>query len=268
MKSPKTALGLITAISFFSLFTLFSCSNDNDNEPARIQVVLVDAPADYQEVTIELVDVQINPSDGDSGWVSLENASMGIYDLLKLTNGTEAFLGEIELPRGELSQLRMILGDNNNLLVDGQTQSLTVPSGSQTGLKLNFNQPIESGVTYKLLIDFDAARSIVKSGASNKYLLKPVLRASFEAQTGAIKGVVTPTITDAVVYGIKNTDSIGTYLDESSGFTLKAVEPGMYNVVIIPSDTSSTSTVTKTTVTNVEVTIGEVTDLGIVPINF
>jgi len=188
--------------------------------------------------------------------VSLEGASFGFYDLLKLTNGTEVFLGTIELPAGELSQLRLVLGDGNNMVMDGQTKMLTVPSGSQSGLKLNIHQPIESGITYKLIIDFDAAQSIVESGSSGKYNLKPVLRAGFEAQTGAIKGDVTP-VTDAVVYGIKNNDSIATYLDESSSFILKALEAGMYDVVVIPADT----TLAKTTVSNVEVTIGNVTVL-------
>lgn len=256
----------IKLLSIFSLTLVASCSNDSMTKPATIQVVLIDAPADYQEVNVELVDVQINTNSEETpGWISVENAAMGTYDLLKLTNGTEAFLGSIELPQGELSQLRMILGSNNELVVDGETKSLTVPSGSETGLKLNINQLIESGFTYKLVIDFDAARSIVKAGSSGKYLLKPVLRASFEAQTGAITGAVSPTA-DAVVYGIKGTDSIGTYLDETSSFTLKALEAGIYDVVVIPSDTSSSSTLTKTTISDVTVTIGEQTNVGTISI--
>ena len=37
-------------------------------------------------------------------------------------------------------------------------------------------------------------------------------------------------------------------------------------MVVIPSETSSTSTYTKTTVSDVEVTVGEVTDLGTISI--
>jgi len=250
---------LFSALIIASLF-IISCSSDEDAGSARIQVALVDAPADYEAVYIDIDDVQVNvgnDEEDESGWQSLDDAQPGIYDLLKLTNGEEAFLGEIELPAGQLGQVRLILGDSNSLITEGSETELKVPSGSQSGLKLNVGENIEAGLTYKLVIDFDAAKSVVKAGNSGRYNLKPVLRASFEAQTGAIAGVVSPA--EGIVYGIIGDDSISTYPDIETGeFLIRALEAGTYDVVAVPGSDTELDTVT---VENVLVEIGIVTEV-------
>jgi hypothetical protein len=234
---------MIKSIQNISIITLiallvWSCS-DSETGTAKIQVSLIDAPADYDAVKIDIQDVQLNASgDEENGWQSLESADMGIYDILKLTNGEEAFLGELELPEGSLSQIRLILGSNNELSIGGETVPLTVPSGSQSGLKLNVNADISAGITYKLIIDFDAAKSIVSSGNSNKYNLKPVIRAYFEATTGAIGGVVSPAEIESVVYAIHGNDTISTYPDETGEYLIRALPAGIYDVLAIPSEQS------------------------------
>jgi hypothetical protein len=226
-------------ILLISPMLLWSCGDTAASGPAKIQVSLVDSPADYDEVNIEIVDVQVNGSTkAENGWVSLGSAQLGSFDLLKLTNGEEAFLGEVELPAGNLSQIRLILGSENNLVIGTTTYDLTTPSASQSGLKLNVNSEISSGITYKLIIDFDAAKSIVESGNSGKYILKPVLRAAFEATTGAIAGVVSPLAAEAVVYAIQGSDSMASYPDEAGGFLIRALPAGTYDVVAVPADTA------------------------------
>ncbi len=225
----------LASLLIISAAFVWSCSSEEMGS-AKVQVVLVDAPGDYDAVNIDIQDVQVNSGADSSGWVSLESASMGVYDLLKLTNGEEAFLGEVELPGGSLSQIRLILGSDNELVVDSVAQQLTVPSGSQSGLKLNVNADIVEGVTYKLVIDFDVAKSIVKAGNSGKYNLKPVIRAEFEAVTGAIAGVVSPA--DAMIYAIQGSDTASTYSSESGEYMIRALSPGAYDISAIPADTS------------------------------
>lgn len=247
------------------LVVISACSED-DNNMAKIQVTLVDAPADYEEVLIDIQEVNINVGDEEGGWQSLENAETGIFDILKLTNGEEAFLGEIELPAGNLSQIRLVLGDQNSLTIDGESTDLKVPSGSQSGLKVKVNTSIEAGVTYKLVLDFDASKSIVKAGNSGKYNLKPVIRAKMEAQTGAIKGIVASELDGvistnsikAVVYAISGSDSISTYPGNDGQFLIRALEAGTYQVVAVP---DSASNLTPVIENNVEVKTGEITSL-------
>ena len=53
---------------------------------------------------------------------------------------------------------------------------LTTPSAQQSGLKLNAKPfDVAEGQTVELVLDFDAARSVVRAGNSGKYLLKPVI---------------------------------------------------------------------------------------------
>ena len=230
-----------------------SCSNDGTT---RLEVRLTDSPGNYQEVNIDIQSVQVNSSEGNSGWVSL-NIEEGVYDILKLTNGIDTLLGSIELPAGKIEQIRLVLGSNNSVKIDGQTIDLSTPSAQQSGLKLNLHANLTEGVTYKILLDFDAARSIVAKG-NGTYGLKPVIRAIEEATSGAIKGTVSPVDATPAIYAIAGTDTVGTaFADETGKFLVRGVPAGTYTVSIVPS--SGYVTVDKT---GVVVTIGNVTNLG------
>jgi len=237
-----------------SIFSACDSDDSDDSKMAKVKVILVDAPADYESVLIDVVDVEVKTDI----WESLDGVEKKVYDILELTNGNEVLLGDIELPEGELNEIRLILGDNNKLGIDGAEVHLDTPSASQSGLKIKLDAMLEAGVTYKLVLDFDAAKSIVKAGNSGKYNLKPVIRAEMEAQTGAIKGMINPIDTDCVVYAIIGTDSISTYPNEEGKFLIRALGADTYRVVAIPSLESELVEVEKE---NVEVLIGEVTDV-------
>jgi hypothetical protein len=239
---------------------LMSCESETKN--ARIQVWLTDAPGDYEEVNVEIVGVEIHQAGGNqgSGWMPLDTKT-GVYNLLELTNGLDTLIGELELPAGRISQIRLKLGNDNSIKVAGATFPLSTPSGQQRGLKLNVHQILQEGITYKVLLDFDAARSIVNQG-NGGYALKPVIRTITEAQSGAIKGSVEPPAATPAVYAISGTDTVGTtYADESGMFLLRGIPAGTYTVVFLPNENYS-----MTSKQGVGVTTGSVTDLGVVQI--
>jgi hypothetical protein len=242
----------IFSLCLIAIALLSACDSD-DSKMAKIKVSLVDAPANYESVLIDVMDVKINNGD----WKSLDGVEKKVYDLLKLTNGEEAILGEIELPEGQLQEVRLVLGENNKLGLNGEELDLDTPSAMQSGLKIKIHSQIEAGVTYKLVLDFDAAKSIVKAGNSGKFNLKPVIRAKMEAQTGVIKGLINPIDTDCVVYAIVGMDSISSYPNEEGKFLIRALEANTYKVVAIPGVESGLEEIAKE---NIEVVIGEVTD--------
>ena len=158
-----------------------------------------------------------------------------------------------------MSQIRLILGDNNSIKIDGNEIDLTAPSAQHSGLKLNVHAELTEGITYKILLDFDAARSIVKTG-NGKYNLKPVIRSITEAQSGAIKGVVDSVESIPAVFAIVADDTVATtYADENGKFLLKGVPAGTYTVSFDPKEGYQGFQKT-----DVSVTIGSVTDLGTV----
>ncbi|HZX74728.1 MAG TPA: DUF4382 domain-containing protein [Cyclobacteriaceae bacterium] len=246
-----------------ALSLLFSCTDDEKNStPAHLEVRLTDAPGDYQQVNVDIQDVQVNSGSDEGGWTSLD-VNKGVYDLLKLSNGLDTLLGSVALPAGKISQVRLILGSKNSIKVDDQMIDLSTPSAQQSGLKLKVNAELQEGVTYKLLLDFDAARSIVKAGASGRYNLKPVIRTILESENGAIKGLISPIESSPAVYAIEGSDTVGTaFADQETGkFLIKGLNAGTYKVTFEPKEGYQSLTKDGVTVTN-----GMVTDLGTVTI--
>jgi hypothetical protein len=241
------------------LTTVFLVSCDSDEKTAKVQISLTDAPGDYQEVNVDIQGVEVHVGeDENSGWKSLA-VDKGVYNLLELTNGLDTLLGEIEIPAGKISQVRLILGDENTIKVNGEVFDLGTPSAQQSGLKLQVHQTLAEGITYKILLDFDVARSIVTTG-NGSYKLKPVIRTITEAQDGAIKGIVVPAESTPAIYAISGIDTVGTtYTDASGHFLIRGLPTGSYVVSFEP-NVKYLSTQKE----GVQVSVGSVTDLGTV----
>lgn len=244
------------------LLMLAFISCNKEEATTSFVVRLTDSPGDYEQVNIDLqaVEVHANTGEQSGGWTTLDT-NVGIYDLLTLTNGVESVIADDVYPAGRVSQLRLVLGDNNTVVVDGETFPLTVPSGAESGLKLLINAELTEGITYSVLLDFDAAKSVVSAGASNQYLLKPVIKTITEARDGAVKGTVIPTELGVAVYAIQGEDTLSTsYATEGlSDYFLGGLADGDYTISFDPGDLSG---YVGKVVENVAVSIGDVTDLG------
>lgn len=241
-----------------------SCSK-NDSTPAtnsnaKVQLVLTDAPAAYDAVNIEIKSIQINTGgDADSNWVTYP-VTPAIYDLLQLRNGGYVTMGDpVTLPAGKIEQIRLILGTNNSVIVDGQSYALTTPSAQQSGLKINFHKELSSDGVYKIWLDFDAGRSIVKTG-NGKYILKPVIKAFSEEINGQIRGYVLPTEAKTIVYALKGMDTTASAIPASDGyFKFIGLSDGAYSIKF---DADDATGYMDSIINNVTVVYGKVTDVG------
>lgn len=254
----KYLLKLTACLAVLGL-VVTSCSTENSGEEGvGFSVKLVDAPGDYEKV---LVDVQAIEVKLEEETFELPVAEPGVYDLLELTGGVSAMLVETVLPAGKLHQIRLVLGENNSVVSGGDTLDLKTPSAQQSGLKLNVNQEMQPGLLYEFILDFNVDKSIVDSGDGQGLILKPVIRASLEAESGAISGTVTPAEIQSLVTATKDSTEIAAYTDEETGaFLLYGVPSGSYTVTITPDSTSGKSPMT---IEEVPVTNGEVKDLGV-----
>lgn len=163
----KTVLSLL----LLSIVTIYSCSKQSDT--TTLKVNLTDAPLDAEEVNIDLQAVRVKFSDDSTGWTDLA-AVPGVYNLLMLQNGLDTLIGQGTVPAGYLREIRLVLGNNNTIKVNGQTYPLTIPSGSESGLKIKVNRNLAAPLD-SLLIDFDAALSVHQEGTGD-YELRPVLQ--------------------------------------------------------------------------------------------
>ena len=254
----KKQFFLISAISaIICLFVFISCSkneNSNNDGKARLQVFLTDDPADYDAVNVDVQDVQINfTNETEGGWQSLPGVAKGVYNLLDLVDNKDTLLVNADIPAGRIQQIRLVLGDNNSIVIDSVETSLQTPSAQQSGLKLNIHQDVDAGLVYKLILDFDASRSIVTTG-SGKYILKPVIRTSLESVGGGLRGTVAPVDVLTNVRAIQGTDTIaGTFTSSTGGYWIGGLAAGTYSLQFLPADPYA-----DTIRTNIAVTAGNV----------
>jgi hypothetical protein len=241
----------------------------------------MDEPGDFEEVNIDVVDVmykQSDDDDDDNGWESLEAINTGVYNLLDLTGGINVILvDDFDIPAGELNQIRLVLGENNTLKLEGEeAEPLKTPSAQQSGLKIKVNETLEENISYTFLLDFNVEKSIVMAGNSGNTILKPVINASIEANSGALSGVVNPLDAELPLEFMIEVQAwidgglepaASAYVNQDTGafviVGLNDVQP--YDIKVVPAADSGYSE--KTLENPVEVTIGTTTDLGTIDLD-
>lgn len=220
----------------FALFTLCftACKDDSENTPSSsLAVRMTDAPGNYDEVNIDLQGVEVT---GPGGNNVMLNVNPGIYNLLDFANGVDTLIASGSIPSGQISQIRLILGTNNSVMVDSVLYPLSTPSAQQSGLKLQVHNTFAAGVAYMMLLDFDANQSIVEQG-NGTYSLKPTIRVIESAISGSIAGNVTPVAAGFAAIATLNTDTTKVFssvTDGSGNFLIKGVPAGTYRLVVTP----------------------------------
>ncbi len=169
-------LVFVAGVSIAIFFS--ACSKDssttNSTKSTILKVRLTDNPVNAEEVNVDIQQVRVKYSeDSLSGWADL-NTYDGVYDLLGLQNGVDTLLAVDTIPSDVIKEIRLVLGSNNSIKVNGVVYPLTIPSGSESGLKIKVNKRL-NGTLDSLLIDFDAALSIHQVG-NGDYKLKPVIK--------------------------------------------------------------------------------------------
>lgn len=249
-------------VFLFAMLVIVGCT-DNSTEPtlqgkSSLKVYLVDSPSTLDSVFIFVNRVEVHRSSNDStsGWFVINDTPRS-FDLMQLRNGASAVLGDTVLEPGQYSQIRLILSDGNYAVDQGVQHKLTVPSGFQTGIKLNHEFTLEPNNLYELVLDFNVNKSVHVTG-NGKYMMKPVIRVTPQIISGTISGQVLPLDAEATIFTTVGTDTVSTYPDVDGFFKLMALPQGTYNVTIFP----DTSVYKDSVITGVNVLANQNTDLG------
>jgi len=219
-----------------------SCSTEPE-ETGRLTLQLTDAPApelDSARVYVSRVYVI-----GDAGEVTISDTA-AVYELLDLQNGITEALGSEVITAGNYSQLRMVVDSARAVLTppltfsDGTSATdLKTPSGSTSGVKVNFAGPIPvvPGETV-LIVDFDVSRSFVFQGPAsnpNGITFKPVVHAVVADIAGSISGTVLPATSGAQLAAVTAAgDTVATALadGQTGAYTLMFLPPDTYSVKV------------------------------------
>ncbi|MBK6452315.1 MAG: DUF4382 domain-containing protein [Proteobacteria bacterium] len=179
-----------------------ACGGDGGSSAtSSVQVSLTDTPIeDADSVVVSVSGVAFKP-EGSAPEV-VENFAPRSIDLLQYQNGrTAILLQDTPMQAGRYQWLRLIIDTqpvvrDSYIVINGNECELNVPSGAETGLKMNRPIDVPADGSLALTIDFDLRKSVhappgQASGAcTTGYVLRPTLRLVNDANVGAIDGTV------------------------------------------------------------------------------
>ncbi len=239
-------------LSFASLLIGLTACQKSGSDKTTMNIKITDGPGNYDAIVLNIKEINVITSGGN---VTLAVGNKA-FDILKFRNGRDTLIASQTIPSGTLKEVRLVLESTGNYIrVGGVNYDLTTPSGQSSGVKLKVQEDLLNGVAYTLLLDFDAAKSIVQTG-NGKYILKPVIRAIPNAVSGAITGTVSPIASTPKIYAITGIDTVGTIIDATGKFYFNGMLEGSYKLNFETSSpyvnkSISGVTVTKGTITNV-----------------
>lgn len=160
-----------------------------------LQLFLADDPLDAKAVNVTISRVDVS-KDGN-GWTTVRDftSSPVTINLLDYRyDGNAAtpdnyLLADSPLEAGHYTQIRLILTKVEIVDKSDTTHECLMSSEDKTGLKLVGEFDVSSGAKSAVLIDFDAAKSIVSEG-NGVYRLKPTTRVVALQVSGTVHGKV------------------------------------------------------------------------------
>jgi len=221
--------------------------NDAYDTYDAIEISISRIEAHFVEIDVEQLDTEDTGGSKKGNWQVIAEWDEGEgfeVDLIEL-GGKSILLASELLPSGKYTQLRIFLKDQAIIIVNGEEHDLDIPIVEQTGIKLNHTFEITPGYITELTLDFDAQKSIIKTG-DGEYKLKPVIgiissssQDLVELYFGSIEGLV---------YGLNELGDIAEVIEGASvkleGLTLPYGEPyggttttdldGYYTIIDIP----------------------------------
>jgi hypothetical protein len=259
MTARNCAKSTLCVLGFLLLLALVGCGDDGGGSAlGSLRVSLTDAPAcgfDQVNVTVDKVRVhQSSAADPNAaGWTTIALLPPRKINLLALNDPTQQNLaleqlGVTPLGAGSYTQVRLLLIRNtittplaNSVVLSGTANEipLDTPSAVQSGIKLIHPFTVNPGQRTDLLLDFDACKSIVRTGNAG-FKLKPVIKiipfelngiqgfldlALFPGQANANSVIVTAQMGGNVVRSVVPNATTGE-------FFLSRLDPGNYDVVI------------------------------------
>jgi hypothetical protein len=208
MRSRILLIAIGACIAAGAILVAGGCGSSSSGSAAtstgRVAILLTDQAGDFQHVLVTVQSVQVH-SPG-TGWVTVaDQHDMDGFitqpvDLLSLQN-LEKLIGVGTIPACTYTQLRLVLApDAQVVLASGETRSLKIPSGEQTGLKTPaFTVP--AGEVVYLLVDIKANQIVERGGPNDGFLLPPtaITVTVFTGPFGSLQGTVAPANSAAVV---------------------------------------------------------------------
>jgi hypothetical protein len=146
---------------------------DTRDVQGNLRLYLTDAPVEFDEVWVTISSIAIaRDADDDAEWLMLAQEPQR-FDLLTLQDDVTAILADAALDPGAYAQMRLVV-DEAAVVIGDEVEPLFIPSGEETGIKLNLDFYVEAGKSYAIVLDFDARESIMSTG-NGRLMMAPVI---------------------------------------------------------------------------------------------
>ncbi len=233
-------------------------SDDGGIGTGTVNVSITDAAVDSAEkVLVQFTGITVKPSEGEAQAIALSGDSQTCQQYLegetsptapgeptircielKALQGTETanLLDDVTLTAGKYNWMRLDVdaerGAMDSLIEvnTGELYSLYVPSGGQSGLKLNSGFTVLAGGSHNFVIDFDLRKSVNNPKGFEDYRLIPSLRLMDLAESGNIVGAVDAALLTAnACSGAVNTgDGFAVYVYQGGAGTVIGEEGSVH----------------------------------------
>ena len=241
MNTTISMLNKFVAAAVMALF-LVACGGggggDGSASTGSLSLSIADAPVDMaDEVWVEFSGVELQHSGGERIMIDFTVGPDGPcfvdptacqIDLLALTDGASEFLlKNEEVPSGKYSWARLHVNAelgvrDSYIMIGGMEYEMVIPSGAESGLKLNRGFVVPAGGAADFTIDFDLRKSVnnpkgLTYMGSDVYKLRPTLRTVDNAQVGVLMGTVDPLLITAECSGAVYVFNSGATPDDEDG---------------------------------------------------
>ena len=235
----------IRHLGFFALGALLmglaGCNNGSSSS-GLINLSITDTPVEgVSSVVVAFTGVELM---GPGGQQTFTFPSEKSIDLLTLQgNASAALLTGVSVPAGNYQWLRLDIDAANSYVMTstGGKYPISIPSGSQTGLKLVSGFTVAQGNLSDFTLDFNLRQALTlsNSGGTSTYVMTPALRLTNNQQVGTVSGTVAGTLSIGGTLITASTCSPAVYVYDGTVTTLNG-----YDVTV----TGGTSPLTSATV--------------------
>jgi len=219
----KTNYKWLLAASALAIGNIFlpGCNKENSMSAVsptgqqQLSIYMMDDPVVFTKVLIDIkqvavkIDTAAHRDDNDDNhqwnddyrgcrngnstiWDTL-SISPGVYDLLKLRNGTDTLLANGLVANGKVLQVRITLGTNNTVYTDSVTSYPLNIIGPRNYFDINVRKDDIAAITNSQLtiwFDFNLSKSVIFD--NGKYWLKPELKPFNDKKRPKLEGRVLP----------------------------------------------------------------------------
>ncbi len=175
----------------------------------QLSVGISDGPVvGASKVVVAFTGLELKPREGAA--FSVTPADPLMINLLEYQNGERAMLLDAAtVAAGDYNWMRLLVVEADSyVVVDDQQHPLEIPSGEQSGLKLNRGFSVAVGSLTDFTIEIDLRKSLTVTG-NGRYKLRPTLRLVDNLETNSLSGTVAAALLVSDTCSNGDNDAIG-----------------------------------------------------------